>query len=89
VPSNLYWEIMKYHLERTAENKVFNESLRQARNIVYSLTKRYLRKRIRLHAIRHSYAVAVLKATKNLEVVRRLVGCRECAAIKVYLDLTQ
>jgi len=89
VLSILYWEIMKYHLERTAENKVFNVSLRQARNIVYSFAEKYLRKRISLHAIRHSYAVAVLKATKNLEVVRRLLGYRDYAAIKVYLDLTQ
>jgi site-specific recombinase XerD len=79
--SNLYWEIMKYHLEQTAESKVFNISLRRARNIVYSSAETYLRKRIRLHVIRHSYAVAVLKATKNLEFVRRFLGCKEYAAI--------
>jgi len=89
VPSNLYWEIMTYYLERTAEDKVFNITIRQARNIVYSFTEKYLRKRIRPHAIRHSYAVAVLKATKNLEVVRRLLGHRDYTTIKVYLDLTQ
>jgi site-specific recombinase XerD len=31
----------------------------------------------------------VLKATKNLEAVRRLLGHRDYATIKVYLDLTQ
>ena len=89
VPSNLYWEVMNYYLDRTAEDRVFNISIRQARNIVYSFTEKYLKKRIRPHAIRHSYAVAVLKATKNLEAVRRLLGHRDYTTINVYLDLTQ
>jgi site-specific recombinase XerD len=89
VPSNLYWEIVTYYLERAAKDRVFNVSVRQARNIVYSFTEKYLKKRIRPHAIRHSYAVAVLKATKNLEAVRRLLGHRDYTTIKVYLDLTQ
>ena len=89
VPSNLYWEIVTYYLERTVEDRVFNVSVRQARNIVYSFTEKYLKKRIRPHAIRHYYAVAVLKTTKNLEAVRRLLGHRGYTTIKVYLDLTQ
>ena len=89
MPSSLYWEIMNYYLERTAEDKVFNITIRQARNIVYSFTERYLKKNIRPHAIRHSYAVAVLKVTKNLEAVRNLLGHRDYTTIKIYLDLTQ
>ena len=58
VLSNLYWEIMTYCLERTVEGRVFNVLVRQARNIVYFFTERYLKKSIRPHAIRHSYAVA-------------------------------
>jgi site-specific recombinase XerD len=41
------------------------------------------------HSTRHSYPVVVLKATKNLEAVRRLLGHRDYTTIKVYLDLTQ
>jgi integrase len=89
VPSSLYWEIMKYYLDRVVEDKPFNITIRQAGNMVYSFTERYLRKRIRPHAIRHSYTVAVLKATKNLEAVRRLLGCHDYTIIKVYLDLAQ
>jgi site-specific recombinase XerD len=89
VPSNLYWEISTYCLERTAEDRVFNITIRQARNVVYSFTEKYLKKRIRPHAIRHSCAVAVLKATKNLEAVRRLLGHSDYSTIKVHLDLTQ
>jgi len=48
--------------------------LGEAHNIVYKFTKRYLKRKIRRHAIRYSYAIAVLKATKNIEVVRRLLG---------------
>jgi len=62
---------------------------RQARNVVYKFTKRYLKRKIRPHAIRHSYAIAVLKATKNLEVVRRLLGHEDYKTIKAYLDFTQ
>jgi len=80
---------MTHYLKRIAEDSVFNVSVRQARNIVCSFTEKYLKKRIKPHAIRHSYAVAVLKATKNLEAVRRLLGHRDCATIKVYLDLEQ
>jgi len=80
---------MNYYLDRIAEDRVFNITVRQARNIVYSFTEKYLKKRVRPHAIRHSYAVAVLKATKNLEAVRRLLGHRDYSTIKVYLDLTQ
>jgi len=89
VLSSLYWEVMAYYLEQTAEDKIFNVSVRQARNIVYSFTEKYLKKRIRPHAIRHSYAVAMLKTTRNLEAVRRLLGHRDYSTIKVYLDLTQ
>jgi len=89
VPSSLYWDIMAYYLDRVVEERLFNISTRQARNIVYAFTEKYLKKRIRPHAIRHSYAVAVLKATKNLEAVRRLLGHSDYSTIKVYLDLTQ
>jgi len=89
VPSNLYWDITAYYLDRVVEEKLFNISTRQARNIVYAFTEKYLKKRIRPHAIRHSYAVAVLKTTKNLKAVRRLLGHRDYSTIKTYLDLTQ
>jgi site-specific recombinase XerC len=37
---------------------------------------------VRPRTIRHSYAVAVLKTTKNLEAVRRLLGHRDYTTIK-------
>jgi site-specific recombinase XerD len=80
---------MNYYLEQTVEDKVFNIAIRQARNIVYSFTERYLRKKVMPHTIRHSYAVVMLKVTKNLEAVRRLLGHRDYTTIKTYLDLTQ
>jgi integrase/recombinase XerD len=62
---------------------------RQARNVVYKWSKRYLKRKIRPHAIRHSYAIEVLKVTKNLEAVRRLLGHEDYSTIKIYLNLTQ
>jgi len=88
IPSGLFWEIMDRYLWRV-EGKLFDISERQARNIVYKFTLRYLRKKLRPHAIRHSYALAVLEATKNIEVVRRLLGHSNYNTIKYYLDYTQ
>jgi site-specific recombinase XerD len=57
--------------------------------VVHRIAECYLKRRLRPHAIRHSYAIAVLKATRNLEVVRRLLGYEDCDTVKVYLDLSQ
>lgn len=101
VPSRIFWEIVERYLRRVATEQLFPPgeftkdktreymTERQARNIVYKFTKRYLRRKIRPHAIRHSYAIAVLKATKNLEAVRRLLGHEDYKTLKAYLDFTQ
>jgi len=88
VPSALFWEIIERYVWRV-ENKLFEVSDRQARNIVYKFSLRYLKKRVRPHAIRHSFAIAVLEKTKNLEVVRRLLGHSGYTTLKYYLDYTQ
>jgi site-specific recombinase XerC len=49
---------------------------------VYKWSKRYLKRKIRPHAIRHSYAIEVLKVTKNLEAVRRLLGHEDYSTVK-------
>jgi integrase len=89
VPSNLFWGIVRGYMERIASERLFRFTPRHGRNIVYGFSERYLVKRIRPHAIRHSYAIAVLKATKNLEAVRRLLGHSDHSTIKTYLDMTQ
>jgi len=88
VPSALFWDIMDRYVWRV-EDKLFEISERQARNVVYRFSLRYLKKRIRPHAIRHSYALAVLEATRNLEVVRRLLGHSSYTTLKYYLDYSQ
>jgi integrase/recombinase XerD len=88
VPAPLFWEIMDIYIWRV-EHKLFPISDRQARNIVYRFSERYLKKRIRPHAIRHSYAIAVLEKTRNIEVVRRLLGHATYGTLKFYLDYTQ
>jgi site-specific recombinase XerD len=88
IPAGLYWDIMDRYVWRV-EDKLFEISERQARNIVYKFSLRYLRKKIRPHAIRHSYALAVLDKTRNIEIVRRLLGHSSYNTLKFYLDYTQ
>lgn len=91
VPSRLYWTIMERYLARLPEpdTPLYPITERQARNIVYGFTKRYLGKRYRPHALRHSYAIFVLKKTKDLEALRRLLGHSDYKWLKQYLDYTQ
>jgi len=91
VPSKVFWDIMERYLRRIPgrDDPLFPISERQGRNIVYKFSKRYLGKRIRPHALRHSYAIFILKSTKDLEVVRRLLGHSDYKWLKVYLDYTQ
>lgn len=88
VPAGIFWDIMDRYVWRV-EDKLFEISERQARNIVYKFSLRYLKKKIRPHAIRHSYALAVLDKTKNIEIVRRLLGHSSYNTLKFYLDYSQ
>jgi len=72
-----------------SDSKLFAITERQARDIVYKFTAWYLRVKIRPHAIRYAYAMFVLKATKNIEAVRRLLDHADYKWLKVYLDHTQ
>lgn len=91
VPSELFWEIIKRYLRRLPypDTKLFDITERQARNIVYKFTKRYLKRKIRPHAVRHSYATYLLRKMRDLEVVRRLLGHEDYRTIKAYLNYTQ
>jgi len=91
VPSRLFWDIMERYSKRIPhkESRLFEISDRQARNIVYKFSLRYLRMKFRPHAIRHSYALFVLKTTKDLEAVRRLLGHSDYKWLRVYLNYTQ
>jgi integrase/recombinase XerC len=88
VPSTLYRDIVRRYLTRV-EGKLFEITDRQARNIVYKFSLRYLRRKIRPHAIRHSYATHIIKTTRDLEVVRRLLGHADYKHVKEYLNYTQ
>ena len=89
VPSRLFWDIMEWYLRKTPSDRLFEISERQARNIVYKFSARYLRRKLRPHALRHAYALAVLKRTKDLEIVRRLLGHADYKHLKHYLNYTQ
>lgn len=82
---------LKPYLEEYVKNcnsKLFTISQRGARDFIYRLTKRVLGRRIRPHAFRHAFAIRLLDKTKNIEVVRRLLGHRYYSTVKIYLDFT-
>jgi len=91
VSSELFWKVMERYARRFPRKDMglFDITDRQARNIVYKFTKRYLRIKLRPHAIRHSYAIFILKKTKDLEAVRRLLGHSDYKWLKYYLNYIQ
>mgnify|MGYP000672151730 CR=1 FL=1 len=91
IPSRLFWEIMERYISKIpySDMQLFEISDRQARNIVYKFTKRYLKRKIRPHALRHSYATFVLRKIRDLETVRRLLGHEDYSVLKAYLNYTQ
>jgi len=85
VQADLFWTIMERYLRRVAGDRLFEITERQARNIVYKFSARYLRKKIRPHAIRHSYALALARKTANLEELRKLLGYADYRHVVNYL----
>jgi len=86
VPSRLFWDVIEWYIRKYTGDKVFEISERQVRNIVYKFSLRYLKKKIRPHAIRHAYAIAVFRKTKDLEELRRLLGHSDYKHLKHYLE---
>ncbi len=88
VAHDALFDILYRYKQKSIGDKLFDMTDRNARYIIYKLTKRFIGKRLRPHAIRHSYATFILKSTKDLEVVRRLLGHSGYNAIKYYVDYT-
>jgi len=85
VQADLFWTIMERYLRRLTGDQLFTITERQARNIVYKFAKRYLGRKIRPHAIRHSYAIALARKVMNLEELRRLLGYADYKHVVNYL----
>lgn len=82
------FDILFRYKQKSIGDKLFDMTDRNARYIIYRITKRFVGKRLRPHAIRHAYATFILKNTHDIEVVRRLLGHSGYNAIKYYLDYT-
>ncbi len=89
VPNDFLWDLLSKLKEKKSGQKVFNFTERNARYIVYKVTKKVLKRRYRPHAIRHAYATYIMKKTKDLEIVRRLLGHKDYSIIKEYMNYTQ
>jgi len=88
IEADLFWTIMERYLRRLTGDQLFTITERQARNIVYKFAKRYLGRKIRPHAIRHSFALALVRKTANLEELRRILGHSDYKHLKNYLEVT-
>ena len=73
---------------RQIRDKLFNMTERNARQLIYNYTKKILGRRYRPHAFRHSYAIRILEKTRDLELVRRILGHSSYDILKVYLNFT-
>ena len=91
IPSKQFWDIMERYIKTIPFKSMllFPITDRQARNIVYSFSQKYLKTKIRPHALRHSYATFILKKTKDIEATRRLLGHSNYKTLKEYLEYTQ
>ncbi len=89
VPNDFFWDILRRLREKRAAGRPFSFTERNGRYIVYKVTKKVLKKRYRPHAIRHAYATFIMKKTKDLEMVRRLLGHRDYTVIREYMNYTQ
>ncbi|MDP8023783.1 MAG: tyrosine-type recombinase/integrase [Nitrososphaeria archaeon] len=89
VPNDFFWDILRRLREKRSTGRPFNFTERNGRYIVYKVTRKILKKRYRPHAIRHAYATFIMKKTKDLEMVRRLLGHRDYTVIREYMNYTQ
>ena len=70
------------------ERKLFEFSRQRAWQLVRELTGSVLGRELHPHTFRHAFAIQLLKTTKDLEKVRRLLGHSNYDTLKAYLDYT-
>ncbi len=70
------------------EGRLFEFSRQRAWQLVKELTGSVLRRELHPHVFRHAFAIQLLKTTKDLEKVRRLLGHSNYDTLKAYLDYT-
>ena len=70
------------------EGRLFEFSRQRAWQLVKELTGSVLGRELHPHVFRHAFAIQLLKTTKDLEKVRRLLGHSNYDTLKVYLDYT-
>ncbi|MEX2690246.1 MAG: tyrosine-type recombinase/integrase [Candidatus Njordarchaeum guaymaensis] len=87
IPPSLIPELSTY-VRHIRGEKLFKMSERNARRIIYYYTEKILGRRFRPHAFRHTYALRILEKTKNLELVRRILGHSRYDVLKAYLNYT-
>jgi len=87
VPVRLFWDVMSLYVGSLDGDRLFPFHPRYARAVVYRWSERYLGRRVRPHALRHSYALYLLEKTGSLELVKRLLGHAGYRWVKSYKQL--
>jgi len=70
------------------DSRLFKFSRQRAWQLVKRLTGEVIGRELHPHAFRHTFALQLLKTTKDLEKVRRILGHSNYDTLKVYLDYT-
>ncbi len=90
IPPKVEEFLREYVLKHVSgeEGRLFEFSRQRAWQLVKELTGSVLGRELHPHVFRHAFAVQLLKTTKDLEKVRRLLGHSNYDTLKAYLDYT-
>jgi len=86
IPPELIPALSRYMAYLKPEDRLFPITRRAALKVIHKWTKDVLGRRIRAHAFRHAFALRILETTKNLELVRKVLGHGDYKVLKAYLD---
>jgi len=90
IPPQLEEQLREYVIKEVKgeETRLFEFSRQRAWQLVKRLTGEVIGRELHPHAFRHTFALQLLKTTKDLEKVRRILGHSNYDTLKVYLDYT-
>jgi len=78
--------IPRWLARQLAEFGGFHLSRVQAWRIIRYWTERFLGRPVRPHAFRHAYGTYLLRTTKDVELVRRILGHKSYHWVQEYMD---
>lgn len=88
IEDDLFWEIMNRYLKeiKNESEKLFKFNIRWGRDIVSKFTMKFLKRKVRPYAIRHSYAIKLLKNGVEKEKVIEILGYSKDTWVRSYIS---